>query len=310
MRPSRKPAALRPGDRVAIVAPASPFARPEFDAGIAELRTLGFDPVYSDAVFARTGYLAGDAELRAKDLIAAWADPTVKALIAARGGYGSVQLLPRLDADRFRLTPKVFVGYSDNTSLLVWLNQACGLVAFHGPMIEGRFARGEAAYDRASFLRAVGEAVPLGSVGDQLEVLRPGAATGTLVGGTLTQLAGSLGTPFAFDPPDRCVLFLDDVAERPYRLDRLLTQLRFSGLLSRAAAIVFNGLPRCDEPGASATARDTVRTVLSDFSGPVLYGLESGHTDGRPTLTLPFGVTASVRTSGGGSLIIEEAAVE
>ena len=270
---------------------------------------LGFDPVYSDAVFARTGYLAGEAEMRAKDFLAAWSDPTVKALIAARGGYGSVQLLPWLDAGRLRLTPKIFVGYSDNTSLLMWLNQACGLIAFHGPMIEGRFARGEDGYDRRSFLRAVGEAVPLGCVGDQLEVLRSGEATGTLVGGTLTQLTGSLGTPFAFDPPDGCVLFLDEVAERPYRLDRMLTQLRFSGLLSRAAAIVFNALPRCDEPGAGTTARDTVRSVLSDFRGPVLYGLESGHTDAS-MLTLPLGVTASVRTSGGGSLIIEEAAVE
>jgi muramoyltetrapeptide carboxypeptidase len=294
---------------VAIVAPASPFARPEFDAGVAELRTLGFEPVYSEAVFARTEYLAGPADLRARDLIAAWEDPTVKAIIAARGGYGSVQLLPLLDAARFRQTPKIFVGYSDNTSLLVWLNQACAQTAFHGPMIEGRFARGAAGYDRSSFLRAVGDAVALGPVGDQMDVLNPGEATGTLVGGTLTQLVASLGTPYAFDPPDGCVLFIDEVAERPYRLDRMMVQLRFSGCLSRAAAIVFNSLPRCDEPGGSPTARDIVRSVLSDFTGPVLYGLQSGHTDGA-TLTLPFGVTASVRTAGGASLIIEEAAVQ
>ena len=276
---------------------------------MAELRTLGFEPVYSEAVFARSEYLAGPADARARDLIAAWDDPTIKAVIAARGGYGSVQLLPWLDAARFRRTPKIFVGYSDNTSLLVWLTQACGLAVFHGPMIEGRFALGEAGYDRPSFLRAVCEPVPLGAVGDQVEVLRPGEATGTLVGGTLTQLVGSLGTPYAFDPPEGCVLFLDEVAERPYRLDRMLMQLRFSGCLSRAAAIVFNSLPRCDEPGGSPTARETVRTVLSDFAGPVLYGVQSGHTDG-PTLTLPFGVTASVRTAAGASLIIEEAAVQ
>ena len=113
-----------------------------------------------------------------------------------------------------------------------------------------------------------------------------------LVGGTLTQLVASLGTPFAFDPPAGCVLFLDEVAERPYRLDRMLTQLRLSGLLARASAIVFDELPRCDEPGGSPTARDTVRRVLADFRGPVLFGLPSGHTDG-PTLTLPFGVMAT-----------------
>ena len=101
-----------------------------------------------------------------------------------------------------------------------------------------------------------------------------------LVGGTLTQLVASLGTPYAFDPPAGSILFLDEVAERPYRLDRMLTQLRLSGLLARASAIVFNSLPRCDEPGGSPTAKDTVRRVLSDFRGPILYGLPSGHTDG------------------------------
>ena len=107
-----------------------------------ELRQLGFDPVYTDAVFARDDYLAGAAELRARDLMQAWTDPDVAGIIAARGGYGSVQLLPLLDAGVVREQPKVFVGYSDNTSLLIWLMQACGLVSFHGPMIEGRFARG------------------------------------------------------------------------------------------------------------------------------------------------------------------------
>ena len=136
-----------------------------------------------------------------------------------------------------------------------------------------------------------------------------GRSSRTLVGGTLTQLVASLGTPFAFDPPSGCVLFLDDVAERPTRLDRMLTQLRLSGILGGPAAIVFNALPRCDEPGGAPTARDTVRLVLADFPAPILYGLPSGHTDG-PTLTLLFGVTASVVAGPNPSLVIEEAAVQ
>ena len=275
-----------------------------------ELRQLGFDPVYTDAVFARDDYLAGAAELRAHDLMQAWIDPAVKAIIAARGGYGSVQLLPLLDADVVRGQPKVFVGYSDNTSLLIWLIQVCGLVAFHGPMIEGRFARGAAGYDRNAFLRCVSLAVPIGEVeDDHLEALQLGEARGMLVGGTLTQLVASLGTPYAFDPPAGSILFLDEVAERPYRLDRMLTQLRLSGLLARASAIVFNSLPRCDEPGGGTTAKDTVRRVLSDFRGPILYGLQAGHTDG-PALTLPFGTLATVLAGDRPSLVIEEAAVE
>ena len=126
--------------------------------------------------------------------------------MAARGGYGSVHLLPLLDAAVIRGHAKVFVGYSDNTSLLTWLNQACGLVAFHGPMVEGRFARGAAGYDRDSFLRSVSQAEPLGEIPvDGVETMRPGEARGLLVGGTLTQLVASLGTPFAFDPqPAAC----------------------------------------------------------------------------------------------------------
>ncbi|MGH9372732.1 MAG: S66 peptidase family protein [Vicinamibacterales bacterium] len=304
-----KPKALRSGDRIAIVAPASPFAREEFDAGVAELRGLGFEPVYSENVFARDLYLAGSADVRARDLLDAWTDPGVAGIIAARGGYGSVHLLPLLNAEAFRRLPKAFIGYSDNTSLLTWLMQTCGMVTFHGPMVEGRFARGVTGYDRDTFVRCLCRAEPLGELAPpQLESLAPGEAAGELVGGTLTQLVASLGTPFAFDPPAGCVLFLDEVTERPYRLDRMLTQLRSSGLLVRVAAIVFNELPRCDEPGGTPTARDAVRMVLKDFPGPILFGLPSGHSDG-PTMTLPFGVSARVIARSRPALVIEEAAV-
>jgi muramoyltetrapeptide carboxypeptidase len=305
----RKPPALRPGDRIAIVAPASPFARDQFDAGVAELRRLGFEPCYTEAVFERDTYLAGTAELRARELINAWADPGVSAIVAARGGYGSVQLLPWLNASDFRQRPKAFVGYSDNTSLMTWLIQECDLVTFHGPMIEGRFARGADGYDRDSFVRSLTRPEPLGEVmAPHLEAVKAGDASGILVGGTLTQLVGSLGTPFAFDPPAGSVFFLDEVGERPYRLDRMMMQLRLSGILGRASAIVFNELPQCDEPGGSPTARDVIGRVLQDFRGPVLLGLPSGHSDG-PTLTLPFGVKVQVIAGQRSRLIVEEAAV-
>jgi muramoyltetrapeptide carboxypeptidase len=305
----RKPRALKPGDRIAVVAPGSPFARDAFDQGIAELRRLGFEPVYADTVFAREGYLAGPADARARALLDAWTDPSVAAIVAARGGYGSVQILPLLNADAFRDEAKAFIGYSDNTSLLTWLMQQAGVVTFHGPMIEGRFARGEAGYDRQSFMRCLCGPEPLGELAPpQLEVIAPGEAPGELVGGTLTQLVASLGTPFAFDPPAGCVLFLDDVAERPYRVDRMLTQLRLSGVFARVTGIVFNELPGCEEPGGEPRVRDVVRSVLRDFPGPVLFGLPSGHTEGA-TLTLPFGVLARVIAGRRPALVIEEPAV-
>jgi muramoyltetrapeptide carboxypeptidase len=306
----RKPRALRPGDRIAVVAPASAFVRDEFEAGLAELRALGFEPVYDETVFARhLGYLAGTAATRASALTRAWTDPAVAAVVAARGGYGSVHLLPLLDPAVFAGRPKPFIAYSDNTSILTWLTQACAVVGFHGPMIEGRLARGADGYDRDTFERCLMRAVPPGAIAHpQLETLRPGEGAGVLTGGTLTQLAASLGTAFAFDPPPGAVLFLEDVAERPYRIDRLLTQLRLGGAFAKASAIVFGEMARCDEPGGQPSVRDVVRHVLDGFDGPILFGLPSGHSSG-PTLTLPFGVVARVLTSSEPCLLIEEAAV-
>ena len=304
-----KPRALRSGDRVAVIAPASPFDRDEFDDGIAELTQLGFEPVFDDTVFARRAYLAGDAAARAESFLRAWRDPAVAGLIAARGGYGSVHMLPWLTTDEIRAAPKPFVGYSDLTSVLTYLTINCRLVSFHGPMLAGRLGRREAGYDRPSFLGCLTKAQPLGELAPSgLESIKRGAAEGPLYGGTLTQLAASLGTPYAFHPPDRHILFLEDVSERPYRLDRMLTQLRLSGVLNAAAAIVFGELPKCDEPEGEPTARDTIADVLRDFPGPVLFGFPSGHTAG-PAVTLPLGVRVRVIADGHPRVVIEEAAV-
>jgi muramoyltetrapeptide carboxypeptidase len=139
--------------------------------------------------------------------------------------------------------------------------------------------------------------------------VRPGEAAGLLVGGTLTQIAASLGTPFAFDPPRGSVLFLEEVGERPYRLDRMLTQLTLAGVLAGASAVVFGELPGCDEPGGSLSARSIIAELFREFPGPVLVGFPSGHTNG-PTRTLPLGVRARVIAAPTPRLIVEEAAVE
>jgi len=305
----RKPRALQPGDHIAIVAPASSFSVEELHVGFEELTALGFLPGYEMSVFERGSYTAGAPEVRAEALRRAWADPSVAGIIAARGGYGSVQLLPLLRPADFDGPPKVFIGYSDNTSLMSWLTLTCGIVTFHGPMIDGRFARGPAAYDRDTLLRCVTRPAAVGRITDaSVEVLHEGEASGMLVGGTMTQLAASLGTPYAFDPPDGCVLFLDEVGERPYRVDRLFTQLHLAGLIGRAGALVFNELPGCDEPAGPPAIRDVVADLTSGFHGPVLFGLPSGHTK-QAMLTIPFGVTARVETGSRPGLVIDEAAV-
>ena len=304
-----KPRALRPGDRIAVVAPASPFKREEFDAGLAEIRALGFEPVYEESVFARHGYVAGRADVRAAAFRRAWDDPAVAALVAARGGYGSVQMLPLLDREAVARQPKAFIGYSDNTSILSWLTLQCGMVSFHGPMLEGRLARGADGYDRDTFARCLCTAEAPGEIAHpQIETIAPGEASGVLLGGTLTQLTASLGTPFAFDPPAGFVLFVDEVGERPFRIDRMLMQLRLAGILARASAVVFGELPRCDEPDGPPTAQAMIAEVMDGFRGPVLFGLPSGHTSGA-TLTLPFGVRARAIGDVRPRLVIEEAAV-
>lgn len=304
-----KPRALRPGDRIAVVAPASAFNRDEFDRGIDEIRRLGFVPVYDESVFARRLYLAGSASLRADALREAWRDDSIAAVIGVRGGYGSAQILPLLDADEVRRGRKPLIGYSDLTSLLTFITMHCGLVAFHGPMLAGRLGRGPKGYDADSFQRALCQPEPMGELtAPGLETIRSGEATGLLLGGTLTQLLASLGTPFAFSPPAGYVLFLDEVGERPYRFDRMVTQLRQAGLLARASAVVIGELPRCDEPGGDITARTIVADLFEDFTGPVLFGFPSGHTIG-PAMTLPFGVSCRVIGGERPRLVVEESAV-
>jgi muramoyltetrapeptide carboxypeptidase len=305
-----KPAAVHRGSRVAVVSPASPFSREEFESGVNELRRLGYEPTYEDDVFARSGtYLSGTPELRAAAFSRAWGDPSVAALIAVRGGYGSVQLLPLLDVEVIRRTPKLFIGYSDNTSLLSWLTCRCGITALHGPMIEGRLAKGPEGFDADSMLAFMqdGEGRLLNP--DGLVVVRGGEAVGPLFGGTITQLAASLGTPYAFDPPAGCVLFLEDVNERPYRLDRLLTQLRLAGILGRARALVFGEMRGCDEANGQPSALDVIRDLATECAGPVITGFPSGHTTG-PCWTLPLGVRVRIVTAPHPAVVVEESPVE
>jgi muramoyltetrapeptide carboxypeptidase len=298
---------VRPGARVALVAPASAFDRTQFDAGVAELERLGFDVVYDENVFDRLPFTAGAPESRARALLRAFDELDADLVMPVRGGYGSVELLPLLHPERIRRSRTAFVGYSDLTSLHGYLGAVAGMASVHGPMLEGRFGQGPAVYDAGGFLRSLsdeplGELAPVG-----LEVLRAGEAAGPLVGGNLTQLLASFETPYAFRPPDGHVLFLEDVAERPYRIHRMLTQWRLSGRLAAATALVFGQMAQCEEPGGGVTARDAVADCLRGFPGPVLFGFPSGHTT-SPALSLPLGVHARVVASGAPRLLLEEAA--
>ena len=305
----RRPPAVRPGDVVAVVAPASPFETEEFDAGVAELAALGFNPEWHHDLFARQRYVAGPAATRAADFLRAWQDPRVSAVFAVRGGYGSAQIVSSLDTGTIRATPKALVGYSDVTTLLTYLVVHCGMVAFHGPTVAGRLGRGPAAYDRASLLAALTVAAPMGELAlEGAETLAAGEVTGRLLGGTLTQLAAAAGTPYGLAPWDDTLLLLEDVGERPYRLDRLVQQVRDAGLLRRVRGVLLGTFPRCDEPGGVVTAREVLADLFVDFPGPVVYGVPTGHVDG-PALTLPLGVQARLVAGATPRLVVDEAAV-
>jgi muramoyltetrapeptide carboxypeptidase len=247
--------------------------------------------------------------VRAAAIRKALADPAVAGIIGVRGGYGSAQVLPLVHASEFRDARKPFIGYSDLTAILTLLTLEAGITAFHGPTVD-RLARGDAGYDRCSLLAAVCERQPMGELApDGVDAIRPGEARGILLGGTVTQLLAMLATPHAFDPPQGYVLVFEEVGERPYRLDRMVTQLRQTGLLARASGVVIGDLPGCDEPSGVPTARAVMEHVFADFDGPVLFGFPIGHTR-SPALTLPLGVQCRIIADKTPRLVIQEAAVE
>jgi muramoyltetrapeptide carboxypeptidase len=300
-----------PGSRVALVAPASPFDRAEFDAGVAELRRLGFEPVFDDSVFERHPIVAGPSEVRAHAFAKAMTSDDIDVVIAVRGGYGSAELLPWLDTPAVRRSRTAVVGYSDITALHGYLNCHAHVASVHGAMIDGRLSKGTRAYDEASFLASL-SARPLGALpGDALDVVRAGQATGPIFGGTLTQLAASFGTPYEFKPPPGYILFFEEVGERPYRLRRLLTQMAQGGRLAIAAGVVIGHLKNCDEPNGTITARDVMNEFFEAFPGPVVLGVPSGHTPEAFT-SFPLGVEVRVSAPAGGKadVVFDEAAAE
>jgi muramoyltetrapeptide carboxypeptidase len=278
------------------------------EKGMAALRELGFDVRASEGIRERDRFAAGTVERRLAELHGLFADDAVAGIVCARGGAGAGWLLPRLDAALLRAHPKVFIGYSDVTLLHLYLNRE-GLVTFHGPMVAWELASG--AFDRSSFLAAVtGQGAPYASAADDLVSLRPGTAEGVLRGGCLSLLAAAAGTPWALRAAgERTLLFLEDVDEKPYRIDRLLMQLRLSGALEDVVGIVFGDMKGCS-PGLDKdySLEDVVLDALAGLDVPIALGLSSGHT-AHPSVTLPLGVSARLNCGDDARFEVLEAAV-
>jgi len=296
--PRLKPPPLRPGDTVGIVAPGSPIKRELLLAGCEGLRRMGYTPAYEDSILDRDLYFAGSARRRARELEEMFERDDVRAIICARGGYGCNYLLPELDLSTIQRHPKIFVGYSDVTTLLTWFTSA-GLVTFHGPMVTKDFAVQEGVHLASwNAALAVASAWELSfSAGSEVKALVEGQAEGTLYGGCLSMLAASLGTPYEIDTRD-AILFIEDVAAKPFQVDRMLMQLKLAGKLEAVRAIIFGEMLDCASPGVELdyTLEEVVTRVLRDLHIPVAYGLRSGHVT-RENITLPLGVRYSLEAS-------------
>lgn len=282
----RKPSALRRGDVIGVVAPAAAVDAAAVATGVHALETLGFHVQVGAAVFRRDGYLAGGDEERRDDLVAMLRDPAVKAIVCARGGYGSGRLLPLLDPSIARQHPKIVVGFSDLTFLLNDLVQRAGLVAFHGPMVVHLGERPETAARLTGLL-----------MGDHRDwnlrardIIQPGTAEGVIAGGCLSAVVAMLGTPYEIETDGR-LLLLEDANEKPFRIDRMLTQLQQAGALDRVAGVVFGEMPGCSaHPNETVAVRDVIAECFTAARYPVVFGFPSGHGDGNATV--PLGVRA------------------
>jgi len=284
------PAPLHPGDQVAITATSSPVPDQKLTASIESIRFLGLEPVVMPSCRMHHGYLAGKDKQRAEDLNKSFADPGIKGIFCLRGGYGTMRILPLLDFDLIKRNPKVFMGYSDITGLHTAINKLCDLVTFHGPMptTDYRVHEGFTLDSLKTCLFAPETLKKLTNPeGEQIKVLDPGTARGIITGGNLSLLAGLLGSPYEVDTKDK-ILFIEDVDEEPYRIDRNLTALSLAGKFRDCAGIILGTFERCEEVDhPTLTLEEIFAETVLPWNKPTILNFRAGHI--YPQSTFPMG---------------------
>lgn len=317
--PLLRPKALKPGDAIALITPSTFVTDPDLlEKVVRTIRYFELVPKMGKNVRKKWGYAGGTVAERIEDLHWAFRDPEIKGVFCIRGGYAAGHLLPHIDYDLIRRNPKVLIGYSDITALHLAIHKRTGLVTFHGPVTTSAFTP----YTQECYKRALFEPKPLGPLTNPKETntLRPshtlrtvrgGKASGPLVGGNLSLIAATMGTPYEIDTRGR-ILFLEDIEEQPYQIDRMLTNLRLAGKLQAAAGIVWGECDGCRPrefrpsfPDGNFTLGEVVDQLFGDLKVPVLSGLTIGHTNDQ--LTLPYGVRATLDADAG-TLTVEDPA--
>ena len=304
-----KPPALRHGDTIGIVAPASNIRRADLEAGCAALARAGYRTFYFDSILERDLYFAGSAPRRARELEEMFERDDIRAILCARGGYGANYLLPHLDLAKIKAHPKIFIGYSDITTLLTYFVDAAGLVVFHGPMATKDWTH-ENGVELNSWQSALSSSAPWDvPLNREVIALAEGEAEGILYGGCLSILVASLGTPYAIKTAGT-ILFLEDVAAKPFQIDRMLMQLKLGGYFDDVRGIVFGEMLDCfQSPTQDYALQEVVQRVVGDLNVPVAFGVKSGHVSSG-NITLPFGVKAKLSVQGAQvNLKITESAV-
>lgn len=317
--PLIKPEGLREGSTIAVIAPASGVHRGEELDAAAALQNLGFKVKLGKHLNRSFGYLSAPDEQRAEELMGFVRDPEVDCIMAVRGGYGVMRILPMIDFSLIRANPKIIIGYSDITALVNPVYQLAGVIAFHGPMASSSFDK----YSLDSFRRTLMSGSPAGTFGESDEfkgsvfsearasTIVPGRAQGRLVGGNLSLVGAMMGTPWEIDLAGK-ILFLEEVHEEPYRVDRMLTQLAISGKLATCAGVALGRFTKCEAPRSggefnlSLSIEQVVRGILEPLKIPTMYGLSVGHITSK--LTVPVGGLATLDASAK-TITIDEAVV-
>lgn len=301
-----KPKRLKLGDTIGVVAPASPTTEEKLERVYRKLMQMGFNVVMGRSCFSKRGYLAGDDKTRAEDINKMFKNTEVDGIICLRGGYGSLRILDLLDYELIRTNPKVFVGYSDITALHIAINQISELVTFHGPMAANLIEDTcnftlESLYN---FILNEDFKPSIENLSRELVAINGGIAEGQIIGGNLSLIASTIGTPYEINTKGK-ILFIEEIGEEPYRIDRMLTQLRLSHKLQDAVGIILGDFNNCvpENPHMSFTLEEVIDFYIRPLNKPTLMNLQAGHC--KPTITIPFGVKARLDVDKNEIVILE-----
>jgi muramoyltetrapeptide carboxypeptidase len=292
-----RPKHLKKGDKIGLIGPSSPTPQDRIEPSIRAMEALGLEVILGESCLKNHGYLSGTDEIRANDINKMFEDKSIKGIFAIRGGYGAPRILDKLDYNMIKKNPKVFAGYSDITALHNVFNQKCEIITFHTPMPSTEIYKGIDEYTLDYFKKNIFSDIPLGVIknpdGQDLKTLVTGEAEGILVGGNLSLVASSLGTPYEIDTRGK-ILFLEEIEEYPYKIDRMLVQLKLAGKFKEAAGIILGAWTNCEakEGDNSLTLMEVFEEIIIPENKTTIYNLACGHC--MPTISLPLGTKIKI----------------